>query len=49
MLILFIVVLGMAAGFLAQLLLRRDAANRAEALVAGLVGSESKPARGRSR
>jgi uncharacterized membrane protein YeaQ/YmgE (transglycosylase-associated protein family) len=37
-LILFIVVLGMAAGWVAQLILGRST-NRGEALVAGLVGS----------
>ena len=39
MLILAIIVLGMAAGWLAQLILGRGTGNWGEALVAGLIGS----------
>lgn len=39
MLILAIIVIGLAAGWVAQLVLSRDTANRGEALAAGLIGS----------
>ncbi len=39
MLILAIIVIGMAAGWIAQLVLSRDTQNRGEALAAGLIGS----------
>ena len=38
MLILAIIVFGLAAGWVAQLVLSRDTANRGEALAAGLIG-----------
>lgn len=39
MLILAIIVIGLAAGWVAQLVLSRDTTNRGEALAAGLIGS----------
>jgi uncharacterized membrane protein YeaQ/YmgE (transglycosylase-associated protein family) len=39
MLILTIIVIGLAAGWIAQLVLSRDTGNRGEALAAGLIGS----------
>ena len=39
MLILAIIVIGMAAGWIAQLVLSRDTSNRGEALAVGLIGS----------
>ena len=39
MLILAIIVIGMAAGWIAQLVLSRDTGNRGEALAAGLIGT----------
>ena len=39
MLILAILVIGLAAGWVAQLVLSRDTTNRGEALAAGLIGS----------
>ena len=39
MLILAIIVIGLAAGWAAQLVLGRDTSNRTEAFVAGIIGS----------
>lgn len=39
MLILTIIVIGLAAGWIAQLVLSRDTGNRGEALAVGLIGS----------